>query len=153
MQMNTYTVGEAAAELVNDQAISVAGLTVDGKAAVRETVAELTQAVMSHSERQANTATEFLGQLEPEMAALEDARVRVAQLLTALHNTPGSQEALQEEFFALEGEVNRLARRIVEKNDRLGHVVNELLDPVGSLSRLQSTFPTLRRSYLYRFGK
>jgi hypothetical protein len=70
-----------AAELVTDQAISVAAMTVDGTAAVRESVAEMTQAVEAHSERQANTATEFLEQLEPKMLALEDANARIAQLI------------------------------------------------------------------------
>jgi hypothetical protein len=70
-----------------------------------------------------------------------------------MHNTPGSHSELQDAYFALEGEVNRLARRILEKNDRLGHVVKELMDPVGSLGRLQKTFPTLRKAYLWRLGK
>ncbi|MCO4239571.1 hypothetical protein NG702_19540 [Pseudarthrobacter sp. MDT3-28] len=153
MQASNYTVAEAVTALTEDQAISVASLTVDGKKAVGETVAELTQMVEAYSERQADTANLFLSQLQPEMNLLNDQVAEFNRLTTAMQNTPGPQDQLQAEFFALEAECQRLARRVLEKHDRIEYMLNDLLDPVAALSRLQSDFPTLRRPFLARFGR
>jgi len=153
MQASNYTVAEAVAALTEDQAISVASMTVDGKKAVRETVAELTQMVESYSTRQADTANQFLSQLQPEMNLLNDQVTEFNRITAAMQNTPGSQDQLQAEFFAAEAECQRLARRVLEKHDRIEYMLNDLLDPVAALSRLQSDFPTLRRPFLARFGR
>lgn len=153
MQAGNYTVAEAIEALTEDQAISIASLTVDGKKAVRDTVAELTQMVEAHSVRQADTANLFLAQLQPEMNQLSEQVSEFERLARAMGNTPGSQHELQAEFFALEAECQRLARRVLEKHDRIEHMLTDLLDPVGALSRLQSDFPTLRRPFLARFGR
>ncbi|MFF2348086.1 hypothetical protein [Pseudarthrobacter sp. NPDC058119] len=153
MQASNYTVAEAIEALTEDQAISVASLTVDGKKAVRETVAELTQMVEAHSVRQADTVNLFLAQLQPEMNQLSEQVSEFERLARAMGKTPGSQHQLQAEFFALEAECQRLARRVLEKHDRIEHMLTDLLDPVAALSRLQSDFPTLRRPFLARFGR
>lgn len=153
MQAGNYTVAEAIEALTEDQAISVASLTVNGKQAVRDTVAELTQMVEAHSVRQADTANQFLSQLQPEMNRLLEQANEFNRLIAAMRSTPGSQHQLQAEFFALEAECERLARRVMEKHDRIEYMLNDLHDPVAALSRLQSDFPTLRRPFLARFGR
>ena len=153
MQAGNYTVAEAIEALNDDQAISIFSLTVSGKQAVRDTVSELTQMVEAHSVRQADKANQFLAQLQPEMNQLHEQANELDRLSTAMRNTSGSQLQLQAEFFALEAECQRLARRVMEKHDRIEHMLSDLLDPVAALSRLQSDFPTLRRPLLTRFGR
>ncbi|EMY35758.1 hypothetical protein D477_002658 [Arthrobacter crystallopoietes BAB-32] len=151
--MRNYTPVEVIDALENDQELYLLKNSPNGRDALRETVAHLTQDIESESNRQAEAANEFHDELAPEVAQLEEFEGRVQELITALHNTSGSQLELQDAYFALEEQSKVLISRVLNKEARIEGILANLHDPVGSLSRLQSKFPILRRPYLEPFGK
>lgn len=153
MRHTPHTVIGAVHDLNNDQEIGIYRLTPNGKDALRDTVAELTQGVQSWSQRQATNASEFLLEIEPEINQMINQKTALKQLIQEMHDTDGAQEDLQSRYFELEAQINQLSARVFNKQPRIQPIIDDLMDPVGSFSRAQTKFPTLRKPYLAAFGK
>lgn len=153
MRNTDYTVAEAVHETENNQEVGLYRLTPDGKNALRDTVADLTQGVESWSQRSASSANEFLTEIQPEINQMISLRGTVKQLVQDMQDTDGAQEDLQSRYFALEAEIKQLSARVFNKQPRIQPIIDDLMDPVASFSRTQTKFPTLRKPYLASFGK
>lgn len=151
--MTNQTPAEVIEALENDQELYFLKNSPNGKEALRETVAHLTQDIEAENNRQAEMANAFHDELKPEVHQLEDYERQLRELITAMHNTDGDPTELQDAFFALQEQAKVLIGRVLTKEARIEGILANLYDPVASLSRLQGKFPTLRRPYLEPFGK